>query len=297
MIKVLIVASLIFGVVFSFGLTADKLPIAQMANGLETFSNDILSGLEILGLNDEDQNIGAESITAANLDFEIGILKVDPDEIPDTGDEHFINVVSVCNFHSAEDIEGDTCVKCTILDGSEQPLGSGTTELPNGYDSSDTIPIQISGENFEGQNNAFAADAVFLEVCIDTEACSVAFWSANLWAWELIPVPTDADFRTTFGVGNATFAITFEGEELENPTLLQALQAEGSGINALARESVAALLNSESAIDYPMTSDEVVIGFYGSFTSDVEDNSMTQHFVELNEDSCPLLNNGAGEVP
>ena len=52
MIKVLIVASIIFGAVFSFGLTSDKLPIGQMASGLENISNDLVSGLEILGLSD-----------------------------------------------------------------------------------------------------------------------------------------------------------------------------------------------------------------------------------------------------
>ncbi|MFQ5440429.1 MAG: hypothetical protein ACE5DL_03095 [Nitrosopumilaceae archaeon] len=295
MIKVLIAASIIFGLVFSFGLGADSLPIAQMANGLENISNDLLSGLEILGLNDEDENVGSVSIEAADIDFEFDTLKIDANE-SETGEPHLINIISACSFHSEENILGETCVKCELTGSDQQSLGYGNVTLLDGYSSSKSIPVPITDVEFVGQNNVLAVDGVALEICLTSEACSVAFWQANLWAWNAIPIPTDADFKVTFGIGeNEDFVIMFEGEEIENPTLLQALNAEGDGMNALARESVAALLNSESTIDYPMTSDQVVIGFYGAFSTEVYD-SMTQHFAEINQDNCPLINNGAGDV-
>ena len=73
-----------------------------------------------------------------------------------------------------------------------------------------------------------------------------------------------------------------------NPTLLQALQAKGGGINALARHAVAALLNaSNPAVSYAYTVDEVILwtqaaidsGSYGP-TKDL--------FEEANEAGCPL---------
>jgi hypothetical protein len=75
---------------------------------------------------------------------------------------------------------------------------------------------------------------------------------------------------------------------LTNPTLLQALQAKGGGINALVRHAVAALLNAINPdINNAYTVDEIILltqiaidsGSYRS-TKDL--------FVESNEAGCPL---------
>ena len=73
-----------------------------------------------------------------------------------------------------------------------------------------------------------------------------------------------------------------------NPTLLQALQANGGGINALARHAVAALLNASSPnVSYPYTVDEVIEMTQAAI--DLESFNATKDLFETaNEAGCPL---------
>jgi hypothetical protein len=77
-------------------------------------------------------------------------------------------------------------------------------------------------------------------------------------------------------------------EDITGPTLLEALQANGGGINALARHAVAALLNAESpGVDYAFTTIEVIDLFQTAYPSgDIE--STKEIFEEANEAVCPL---------
>ena len=75
---------------------------------------------------------------------------------------------------------------------------------------------------------------------------------------------------------------------ITNPTLLQALQANGGGINALARHAVAALLNASSPdVSYPYTVDEVIE--MTQAVNDSESFKATKYLFEnANEAGCPL---------
>jgi len=74
----------------------------------------------------------------------------------------------------------------------------------------------------------------------------------------------------------------------ENPTLLQALQANGGGINALARHAVAALLNASSPnVSYPYTVDEVIEMTKAAIDSE-SFNATKDLFETANEAGCPL---------
>ena len=165
MIKVLIVASIIFGVVFSFGLTAERIPFAQMADDLQTFlTSPNLSGLDLLGLNDPVQDEDAEPIiSSSSVDFEFDIITVDDPNVE--RDEHFLNVINTCNFHSDENIDGDTCVVCTLKDSDGESVGSGRVEIPGRYISSTTYPVEIETD-FEGQNSVFSVKSVELKYVI-----------------------------------------------------------------------------------------------------------------------------------
>jgi hypothetical protein len=81
------------------------------------------------------------------------------------------------------------------------------------------------------------------------------------------------------------------GPTVEEPTLLQALNAPGGGINALARQAVAALLNAESPdVDYALSWLEVITYFQAAVGSTDPSVIETQKddFEDLNELGCPL---------
>jgi hypothetical protein len=77
---------------------------------------------------------------------------------------------------------------------------------------------------------------------------------------------------------------------IEDPTLLQALEARGGGINALARHSVAALLNAASpAVSYGLSVDDVIDEFDDVYPGTKQEyNSLKDYFEGLNEQGCPL---------
>jgi hypothetical protein len=71
-------------------------------------------------------------------------------------------------------------------------------------------------------------------------------------------------------------------ESTGNPTLLQALEANGGGINELARHAAAALLSLENPdVDYPLSWLEIL---------DAVESGDAGTLVEANELGCPLNN-------
>ena len=71
-------------------------------------------------------------------------------------------------------------------------------------------------------------------------------------------------------------------------TLLQVLELNGGGLNALGRHTVAALLNAASGgVDYDLTEDQVKAAFNAVYPGgDYE--SVKNRFEALNEQGCPL---------
>ena len=113
------------------------------------------------------------------------------------------------------------------------------------------------------------------------EGCGPGFWgqSRRMTLWNTY-APWD-DFDTTFGTA-------FFNPDI---TLLQALQIKGGGINALARQAVAALLNTVagSQLTYQYTTAQVIAivsgsGIYSGLTVDAR----TDLLKAANETTCPL---------
>jgi hypothetical protein len=98
--------------------------------------------------------------------------------------------------------------------------------------------------------------AYYIGEVVGEEGCTPGYWKNSPGCWECYD-PED-DFSDTFaipeqelrGKGKSTYP---------NPTLMQALNANGGGINALARHAVAAVLNAcDADIDYPMTEGQII---------------------------------------
>lgn len=134
------------------------------------------------------------------------------------------------------------------------------------------------------------------EICCEPpgdEGCTPGFWknnadkhSASAWCDAYAP---DDSFNDVFGVdvelrGNGRNTIS-------NPTLLQALGANGSGINALARHATAALLNACSGcVNYAMASPvQVIVAVQEAVAvGDEAIQALHEELAYYNEAGCPV---------
>lgn len=276
---------------FSFGLIIDNIQVGQMAKTVERLSTDLLAGLISLGLYEEDQDTDVLSvIDRAAVGYSFDIITVDPDNTPNTRDEFFINAVSECVFHSDENIPNETCVICELTSDNETPLGNGRFDLPEGYTASQSIPVKISELEFEGANDVTNVHGVTLQVCDSGNGCTPGFWRNHLGAMEQTGIAPDVKFKKVFGLLDSdNVPIKIKKIRTSDPTFEQAVNAEGGGMNALTRHAASALLNSLSAIDYPLTSEQVILAFYDAYSSKNYEET-TNLFAELNEIGCPIDN-------
>jgi uncharacterized repeat protein (TIGR01451 family) len=141
------------------------------------------------------------------------------------------------------------------------------------------------------------------EVTINTEecggeGCTPGFWTNNAanWgasAWCNAYEPGD-DFNTVFGIPEKVLNANGKNK-YNNPTLLQALDANGGGINALARHAVAALLNAcsgcvEYATDNPQDIIDAVQAAVAAGPEAIQD--LHELLASYNEAGCPVNQNG-----
>ena len=164
----------------------------------------------------------------------------------------------------------------------------------------DGIPEIAQSGDFSGITGNFTfydfsqPDANFKDVTMmDLEGCSSGFWKTDTkgkfdlqWTTHL---PGD-EYDTVFG---EAILLPAKGNKDPNadPTLLEALKAKGGKINALAREAVAALLNSvDTSIMYPLTEDQV-IAIVDAAVADGSDEAIENAravLFDLNHAGCPL---------
>lgn len=87
------------------------------------------------------------------------------------------------------------------------------------------------------------------------ECCTPGYWKNHPGYWHCYSF--DDSFECIFGVD-----VTLQAggkETIDYPVLMQALNANGGDINALARHAVAALLNaSDPDIDYPVSEAQII---------------------------------------
>jgi hypothetical protein len=118
------------------------------------------------------------------------------------------------------------------------------------------------------------------------EGCTPGFWKQpqHFDSWVGF-APTDS-FEDVFGV-DVTLRSGGQGT-VADPTLLDALNATGGGVNALARHAVAALLNASNPdVSFDFTAAEVIALVQDAVASgDFE--TAHQLLAAANEQVCPL---------
>ena len=115
------------------------------------------------------------------------------------------------------------------------------------------------------------------------EGCTPGYWKQDhhFDSWPAPYLPTTS-FNTAMGLpGTNLFPNTF--------TLLDALNANGGGKNALARHAAAALLNAASGnVDYDLTVAEVQAAVLAAYNSAGQIETQKNLLAGFNEQGCPL---------
>jgi len=125
------------------------------------------------------------------------------------------------------------------------------------------------------------------------EGCTPGYWKNNWVRWQgaepgnawTTPYVGGTNFNTVFG---ETITVRVGKADVTNPTLLQALNAQGGGVNALARHAVAALLNAASPdVDYKYSVAEVISMVQGALPDgDIE--GVKNSLAGANEAGCSI---------
>lgn len=119
------------------------------------------------------------------------------------------------------------------------------------------------------------------------EGCTPGYWKQeqHFDSWSF-PYTTDTLFSSVF---SRDIVVRGEGKTLiADPTLLQALDANGGNVNAAARHAVAALLNAASSgVSYNLSVDGVIAAFQDAYP-DGELDDVKDMFATFNEQGCPL---------
>ena len=150
----------------------------------------------------------------------------------------------------------------------------------------------VSGTAPYDKTSAFVSDSddAWVECGGDQgggEGCTPGFWKQeqhfDSWAFPYTP---DTLFATVFA---RDIVVRGEGKTLvSDPTLLQALDANGGNVNAAARHAVAALLNAASTgVSYNLSEDAIIAAFQDAYP-DGELDDMKDSFEAFNEQGCPL---------
>jgi hypothetical protein len=118
------------------------------------------------------------------------------------------------------------------------------------------------------------------------EGCTPGFWKQpqHLDSW--VGFQPGQFFDTVFGVD-----VTLRSggrDTIANATLLEALEATGGGVNALARHAVAALLNASNPdVDFEFTTAEVIAIVRAAVASGEFEEAIAR-LAAANEQGCPL---------
>ena len=181
---------------------------------------------------------------------------------------------------------------------------------------SNTLWVLAGNENYNYPDNPVppttywqynAGGAIFwLEVTYEEEeeetgdeGCTPGFWKNNgdkkgASAWYCY-VPSD-DFSYVFGIPEQI--LRDKGKKVfTNPTLLQALGANGSGVNLMARSAVAALLNAcNPDVLYPLTETEIKTAVQDAVDAGLEQ-ELGEYLDDLNNLGCPINQKGQRLFP
>jgi len=240
-----------------------------------------------------------EILTDGYVDFVISVENINK--------EFLANKVDICIFQSKENIPEASCVICELTDENFVKIASGETAVNGLMAFTPTVDIKIDTFEFPWANNVENVHGVRIKVCLPGdggEGCTPGFWKthsasgpAAFDAWPDEGVDFNGDTimlvegTTKFSdIFDRVLTATQDFTGTPDPLLLEALGAQGGGINALARHAAAAYFNSITVgVMFDLTPAGVIMEFQDAFDSGIYEPTKDD-FEFLNEQGCPLGN-------
>ena len=228
--------------------------------------------MEFFAWKDDGDNIfelGEIPIFGTSTQSAIDVINEQTYTIGDAGGNDFCEANQTCYvgiYWCTGDLEVNLDTALITCDGSM--LGNETQ--------TDSMTVDVAIRALPAKENPrFLCTGGFDEI----EGCSPGYWkqSQHFDDWALPYTPT------------TQFSIVFENA-FPGKTLLQVLGQGGGGLNALGRQTVAALLNSANPdVDYTYTTAEVISMFNSIFPGG-DYSSLKDDFELQNTIFCPLSN-------
>lgn len=207
-------------------------------------------------------------------EFEITLTNCgDVDLLVDVDD----SLDSACEVTDLLIYAGDTA-SCTM--SILVPEDTIDTEICNEVAAHWTIP-EYEGDCLDNEDTVYDDDCCPIG---GQEGCTPGYWKNSPGCWECFA--PSALFDDVFSVDVELRTGGKKTNTTDDPTLMQALNANGGGINALARHAVAALLNAcDADINYPMSVDQVIAAVQAE-VPDGDIQGLKNEFAEYNELGC-----------
>jgi uncharacterized repeat protein (TIGR01451 family) len=258
------------------------------ASAQKTVTVDILPDVHVEKTADNSPIVAGDTasftITSSNDGPGAATNLVMTDDLPGTG---WVENPDNPNCVIAADV-----LTCTYASMNAGDSDSVTVERPTTTEDCGTIPniANVSADNEDpqhtGDNSANAS--IIVECPVGEEGCTPGYWKQqqHFDSWEGF-VPGDL-FSDAF---DRVITVRANGKKtVDDPTLLEALKANGGEINALARHGTAALLNaSSSGVGYQYTQAQVIQMVQDAIDGSEEDMEDIKNMLALaNEAGCPL---------
>ena len=236
--------------------------------------------------------VGDPILTNGYVDFTFAV---------ENAGDFLANKITECIFQPEDDIPEATCIICNLTDINRVPVAHGSQDLTGiGLNALQPIVLTIhpiDEVNDPWANNVDNIHGVSIKVCLPDEGgqgCTPGFWKQDFhfgfWALPFIPT---TDYEGVFGVDILIKKKdrTFE----ETPTFFESLEALGGAQNALARHSVAAILNAASpGTSFDFTVAGVIAIVQAAFASGDFEGAKNQ-LSASNEAGCPIGGQDPGD--
>jgi uncharacterized repeat protein (TIGR01451 family) len=197
-------------------------------------------------------------------------------------DDQSGNLLAVGNL----EVVSSTCAT-TLATGATCTIVTARTVLATDVSPlSNTVTANYNPSGFPNNIGDTATDSVVINPPRGGEGCTPGYWKQEHHFDSWVGFLPTASFEDVFDV-DVTLRVGGQGD-VHDPTLLEALNATGAGVNALARHAVAALLNASNPdVSFDYTVAEVIALVQDAVESgDFETAALL--LAAANEQGCPL---------